>query len=501
MSIRRIVTCTLLLASGPALAQTPDQPPAAQPPAPAQPPAEPAPPATNPTPAAPPAAEKPAEAPADKHADKPMVTTKWDANLYGFVEADSILDSTQGLSDVVGSSSIAHPNTYAANHPQMIFSARNSRIGLKLGAPDYNGIKATAQLEMDFLGNQAGSPDAQYLQTSGKGATILSEQQFWQNPTFRFRHLNLKLETPTVDVLIGQYWQLFGWQSTFHPNSVEIQGLPGQVYSRSPQIRVGKTIKSGDLAVELAIAASRPPQRASATPDGQAGVKVTYNGVKALHTAGSTGTAVDGLSFGLSFVGRRFAVNNFPASDKEVAKDGYGVSIDALIPILPATKDKHGNALTLTGSFTTGAGIADLYQSLTGGVSQPPAPNPMGLPPGQAPVYVANVDNGLVQWFASDNTLHPVQWTTALVGLQYYLPGEGKHWLSANYSHTESNNAKYFGGAGAVWTQEDFADVNLFCDVTPAVRLGLEGAYFDMTYVDTKEATNYRAQFSAFFLF
>jgi hypothetical protein len=340
-------------------------------------------------------------------------------------------------------------------------------------------------MEMDFLGNQPPG---------------ISEASLLQNATFRFRHLNLKLETPVVDVLSGQYWQLFGWQSLFHPNTVEIQGVPGQVYSRSPQIRISKTIKSGDMAIELALAASRPPQRASATPDAQAGVKFQYNGMKALHTAGSTGTAVDGLAVGVSVVGRRFAVDELSASpSSEVTANGYGVSVDALIPIIPATKDKHGNALTFTGSFSTGAGIADLYQSLTGGVSQPSLPNPTMANP--APVYVPNIDNGLAMFYASDKTLHAVQWTAYIAGLQYYLPPAGHVWVSANYSHIESANAHYFGSKTAVWDHEDWADLNLMFDVTPAVRLGIEGAYFDMKYFDGADAPNYRAQFSGFFLF
>jgi hypothetical protein len=48
----------------------------------------------------------------------------------------------------------------------------------------------------------------------------------------------LRLETPVVDVLAGQYWAVLGWATTYHPNSVQIQGLPGQVFSRAPQLRL-----------------------------------------------------------------------------------------------------------------------------------------------------------------------------------------------------------------------------------------------------------------------
>ncbi len=508
MSIRRTLLMYSLfaLASAPAFAQAPADQPAPPPgdqPTPPNPPTPPTPPNPPDNPPQPPPPDQhviapvPPEPPPPEKKPEPMIKSKWDASIYGFVELDSIYDSTQGLNDLAGNSTIARPKTYTGDHGETMFGARNSRIGFKLGAPPHDGIKASAQLEMDFLGNQAGTPQT--------ATGLVSEQQFWQNPGFRVRHMNVKLETPALDFLFGQYWQLFGWQSAFHTNSVQIQGLPGQVYSRSPQIRISKTIKAGDMAIDVAVAASRPPQRASATPDGQAGIKFTHNGVKALHTAGSTGTAVDGLSIGASVVGRRFAVNNFQAtSNKQVVANGYGLSLDALIPVIPSNKEKKGTALTLTGSFTTGAGIADLYQSLSGGVGNPGLPNPGMATP--APTYQPNIDGGMVQWFkdASDPTgfsLHAIQWTAYIAGFQFYLPPSSKVWISGNYSHTTSDNAHYFGAKTKIWDTESFADGNLFLDVTPAVRFGFEFAWTDQTFVDKTDAIDYRGQFSAFFLF
>jgi hypothetical protein len=80
--------------------------------------------------------------------------TKWDTTFYGFVETDLINDSTQGFNDSAGNAAIARPNTYTGDHGQTTLGARNSRLGFKLAAPDYNGVKASAMLEMDFLGNQ-----------------------------------------------------------------------------------------------------------------------------------------------------------------------------------------------------------------------------------------------------------------------------------------------------------------------------------------------------------
>ena len=501
--LRRTLSIASLLALGtPALAQTPDQPPP-PPPDQTQPPTPPAPPPTPPTPpptttvVVVPPAEPPKEAP--KKDEGLPVHNKYDVSLYGFVEFDAIHDTTQGLGDLAGNSTIARPNTYTGDHGQTMFGARNSRIGIKVGAPKYNDVKATAQLEMDFLGNQAGTPLS--------STALVSEQAFWQNPTFRFRHMNVKLETKALDILIGQYWQLFGWQTMSHPNTVQIQGVAGQVYSRSPQIRLSKKIKAGDSAsVEVAIAASRPPQRASSAPDGQAGIKLNIDALKAWHTAGSTGSSLDSAAIGVSVVGRRFAVDDFSASPgKQVTTNGYGLSVDALLPIVPAkSKEHHGGALTFTGSFVTGAGIADLYQSLNGGVGNPALPNPGMATP--APTYAPNIDGGMVQWFAdaaaaSGYSLHPIQWTSELAGLQYYLPPSGKVWLSANYAHMSSGNAADYGAANKIWNSEDWADGNLMFDITPAVRMGAEFSWTAQKFVDATTATDYRGQFSAFFLF
>jgi hypothetical protein len=487
----RIVTAAMLLGAGPALAQ-----PAGDPaPSPATPPAEPTPPTppAEPTPAPaapvtvapPPIPEKPTE---KKDLPKPSVISKIDVSIYGFVEMDTIWDSTQSFNDGQGNAAIARPGTYQGEHPQLTFGARNSRIGLKLGAPAPDGIKITGQMEMDFLGNQPPG---------------ISEASFWANAPFRFRHMNVKIETPVVDMLFGQTWQLFGWQGMNQPNTVAIQGIPGQVYSRAPQIRLSKKIPAGDgMNVELALAASRPVSRASYTPDGQAGVRLNFDKLKAWHTGGSTGTALDAAMVGVSVVGRRLAVDEFSATPhSQDVTNGYGLSVDALLPIIPATKKSHDNALTIQGSYVTGAGIADLYTGLSGGVGNPALPNPTGANP--APTYTPNIDNGLVLFHKdADGTfsLHAIQWTSYLVGAQYYLPG-GKLWLAGNYSHLSSNNAHLYGAATKVFDKQDWFDGNVFFDATANTRFGLEFSRTQQTYVDGVDAHDNRVQFSAFLLF
>jgi hypothetical protein len=130
--------------------------------------------------------------------------------------------------------------------------------------------------------------------------------------------------------------------------------------------------------------------------------------------------------------------------------------------------------------------------------------------------YPQNVDNGLVTFDNTNFNLHPIQWTSYLVGLQYYLPGmDGRLWVSGNYSHMESGNTQQFSNptnlanplvsnyanANAVRVSEDWMDFNVFADVAPAIRLGAEFAYFYDKYADGVHAINLRQQLSGWFLF
>jgi len=425
----------------------------------------------------------------------PTVLAKFSATLYGFVEFDSIYDSTQSFVDLAGNGAVAREGSFAAGRSRTTFSARNSRLGFKLKGPETVSIKSSAIVEMDFLGNQPqGAP-------APAASPAVSEASFFTSPTLRMRHLALRMETPVVDVLAGQYWKLFGWQALFHPNTVEYQGVPGQIYSRSPQLRLSHAFKSDAVTLELAIAASRPPQRDSAIPDGEAGIRIALNKWKALHTTGAAGTAVDPMSLGVSGVGRYFRLPEFSATPTATkSTKSFGVSVDALIPILPATTVNDGNALTLTGSYVYGQAIADLFTGLSGGVGFPALPaNAMGV----VPPYPQDIDNGLVV-YSSDGVLHPIRWQSILVGAQYYFPTPIRMWVSANYSHLSSPNIAELGTMATnprIFNKSDWFDGNYFIDATGAIRFGLEYAQFRQTYLDGVKAKNSRVQVAAFYIF
>jgi hypothetical protein len=422
-----------------------------------------------------------------------LVLGKWSTTLYGFVEADHIWDNTESFNDGAGNSLVQRTDNYKGNNSRFMFGVRNSRIGFRLRAPEWHGIRASAMLEMDFLGNQPTTPP-------GNASIALSESAFFTNPTFRIRHMNLKIETPILDVLIGQYWQLFGWQSTYQPNTVQIQGVPGEIYSRTPQIRLSKTIKTAPVTFEIAAAIMRPPQRDSGYPEGQAGVRLAINKWTGLATTGSTGTAIQPLSIAVTGDLRRFALPEFTSSPgKSIDSNiGLGIAVDGLIPVIPAKKDHKSNALTINAEYAWTYGASDLYTGLNGGIAQATLP----LAKGATTPTFAPVDQGLVAYNPADGTVHMIQWQSYLFGIQYYFPGlNGRMWVSGNYSHLSSNNTRLHGDAKAVRTDEDWFDFNLFGDVTPAVRLGLEYAYFRDEYADGNSPVNHRVQFSAWYIF
>jgi hypothetical protein len=318
-------------------------------------------------------------------------------------------------------------------------------------------------------------------------------------------------------VMVGQYWHLFGWMEGYLPNTTEIQGLPGQLYARAPQVRVSKTIRSGPMTLEVAVAAVRPPSL-SELPEGEGGIRLAFDKWSGMHTAGATGTSIVPASIAVTGDLREYEIPEAAAvvPTAMVHTRSAAAAADLMLPILPARVDKRDNALTLMGQAVYGTGISDLYSGMSSGVMFPFVPNPTGT----SPAWPTNIDQGLVDYDINPGgfALHPIQWTSVVAGLEYYLPGlGGKVWVSGNFSHIQSNNTSQFARAitdnpnpneyfypastPQVRKGEDWWDANVFFDPVNAVRVGLEFATFYDHYVDDYTAKNYRAQVSGFFIF
>jgi hypothetical protein len=179
--------------------------------------------------------------------------------------------------------------------------------------------------------------------------------------------------------------------------------------------------------------------------------------------------------------------------------------VDALVPVIPADADHRSNALTLTGAFVTGTGIADLLTT-GGGARFPTLPNPAQASP--PPVYAGDVDNGLVT-FDLQTLLHTIDWQAYRGGLQYYVPPGGRLIFAANFTYAFSANMQdlYLKGGreiellGAVADRSYYGDVNLFVDVTPAVRFGLSAQYTKVHYLDGDSPHNLRGLAQAVYVY
>jgi hypothetical protein len=434
----------------------------------------------------PPLVQAPAEtAPASWFARPPIAiivgegSRQFKLTLYGFVEADYIFDTTRSYDDAMGSSLVARKDTYEGNHSRSQFSMRNSRLGFAFESPVVGGVKPTAVLEADFFGHQDDPPTT-------------SENTYFNSPTYRVRHAYVKLQNPYIDVLLGQTYDLFGWQNFSSPCSLEFLGLPNQLFSRNPQLRLSHGFGAdGAVGVDIAVSAGRPAQRDSQVPDGSAGLRINFNRWKGITTPGNVGTTSLPASIGVSGIVRSFKVNAFappPPRDSNSAT-GWGMAVDAFVPVIPAASEGYrSNRLTLTGSFVRGTGIADLITS-GGGAKFPDLPNPAQANP--APIYEANIDSSLVT-FDANGVVHTINWTAFRVGLQYYLPPSGRFLFSANYTQSHSDNMSklYPKGdskvelLGMIADTSRYLDANLFWDAAPALRLGISGQYTQVEYLD-----------------
>ncbi len=448
-----------------------------------------------------PTPEPPAPGPVTLSAEPPFrlrgipITTGssgWGLSLYGFAELDGMVDSTRSFTEGAVNNTLARPDTYAGDNPRVQGTVRNSRLGFDLRAPDFGDLKMGANVEMDFFGSQASA----------------SEGDLYTNAVLRVRHFFLKVSTPVVDVLAGQYHDLYGWGGAgFYPNTIAFLPLLGEIYHRNPQLRLSKVIGGSGATLELAVAAVRPAQRDSALPDGEAGILFQLHDFRGASAPGASRPQSAPFGVGISAIGRRLSVTDFSANPgNEHVAYGGGVAGNLFLPIIPAhgaDKEDLSNAISLTLEGSIESGAADLYPGLTGAVLFPSLPNPQSTIP--VPVYSANVDPGLAT-YDTYGGLRTINWSSALANIQYHLPfGSGKRvWVSATGSLIRSTNAvdvTPLAGRPQVWKMGNYVDATLWLSPAPPLLVGLGFQTEAQTFGDSVVARNYRGEVSCYFFF
>ena len=315
-----------------------------------------------------------------------------------------------------------------------------------LESPTIGGVTPSAAFLGDFSGNQPAFPiRTREHQRNGQRQQALRDQLL-QQPYVPDAPRVSDASKPVVDIVAGETVDVFGWQSFY--SLCSLSWVPAQITSRNPQLRVSKSFGvGGPVSLDVALEAARPAQRDAQVPDGMGAVRLSFNRWKGITTPGNSVTIASPLSFSVSGVTRQFNVNAFAPAPTQSSNHtvGWGVSFDFFLPVIPASDaDDRRNKLTLIGSFVYGTGIADLMVA-GGGAKFPTLPNSMQYNP--PPVYNPDIDNGLVT-FDLFGVVHSIDWWTAKVGLQYYMPARFILSLNATYAHS-NNIAKLYPRGGA----------------------------------------------------
>jgi hypothetical protein len=414
--------------------------------------------------------------------------------FFGFLEADYMADTTRSYDDSMGTALVARTDTYENHHGRTQFSLRSTRLGFGFESPSIGAFSPSAVIESDFAGSQPSPPAS-------------TEAVYFASPLFRIRHAYVTVKSPYLDLLFGHTFDVFGWQSYFDPS-----GLRNQLFSRNPQLRISRVLNpEGLVTFELAAAAVRPVQRDSGVPDISAGLRFSFNGWQGIRTPGNERIVAMPLTLAVSGISRQFKANAWAQPPIQSANSvmGWGISVDAFLPIIPATNFvDRGNRLALMGSFVKGSGIGDLI-SVTGGAKFRTLDNPANTNP--PPEYVDNTDNSGLIAFDDQGVLHTIDWTAIRVGLQYYLPSTGRWIFSANYTQAHSANMAVLYPRGGhevdlkTYVADTFryADAKLTFDVTPVLRVGVYGQFTQTVYVDavSDKPHNFRIAGQSIYLF
>ena len=417
--------------------------------------------------------------------------------LYGFVETDSIYDTTQSYTEEQDSAAPVTRNVKTAasggttgapnnggQRGRDIMSVRNSRLGLELNVPAQdNGVKAKSVFEMDFMGNSAVNT------TPGSAPGSQSERDYYNNPSARVRHAFVEVSKDELAAKLGQTWSLLGWQPYYFPGEAVVLPGVGQLYRRFAQVRVTDTHTFGDWTLESAADAAKPAEMNSGSPEWHAGLRVASTKYKGASIAGA-GTSMVGLSAGVSAA-------LIPLRTQSIGNPtGGAIAVDVLVPIIPSSDGKsRNNTLIWAAEGMSGAGVGGLeYAGLTFGV---------GSVSGATPNSGTALDSGMAGVNADGNAelIKVRAWRTHL---QYSL---AKWSASVGYAQVEGRNLDRFSttvaSAYGISPKIQYGYVSTFYDAASWLRFAGEVNQTRATFNDPNNrwATNNRYQMSAYFMF
>jgi hypothetical protein len=399
----------------------------------------------------------------------------WKVQLGGFAQFDMSSDSTRSFAETEGSTPVARPGTINGDSGRTQFSVRNSRLAFTVFAPTQNGWKSKAHLEYDLLGAANGTAEGSFL-----GA-----------PTLRMRHAYFSTETNGWQILAGQFWTLFGWQTYYLIPTVTVAPIPGETYLRTPQLLFMKNL--GDLQAALSIV--RPVQRDSKIPNLDGGIRYTFSGRKAGYVNSGMGEkSIQAMSIAITGTLREVETPINSSTTDQSHYTGYAGAVDFMIPLIASANDKDmSHSLVLSGEFTTGRGYGDIFTNWTGNLIQLPATGATSTQP--------NLDPG-IGGFDSSGNFQLMKLQTFNVNLQYHFPSDWNTHMNIGYGQIYSNNVDGLSplvANSSAYNRADVVVLNLFHDFTKQIRVGGEYGYFRTRYSDRIEAHNSRYQLTGWF--
>ena len=428
--------------------------------------------------------------------------------LGGFAEIDFIGDSTRSFEEIIGNRPVLRSNTLGGANRLLQTSPRNSRITLDVRAPERGGIKSRFYGAIDFLGNEPA------IGTPGTSNLTLRT-----SPDARIFQMYFQVESPAVDVKIGQDWSRFGFMSEYSRGQVSVAATPANMFNRWIQASLSKQLPLTDtLSLTPVFSVERPPQPDAGLPSFVAGIQLAHHGWLAPYTGSSTGDiSLKPLSLQISGVGRRLEANSGGQSklNSQTYVTGWGLSSSLFIPVLPSRDGEIGHTAHIVMEGVTGAGIADMFNGLSWGVCNPVCGNSTSNSGfgGQA-FGQTNIDAGLAAVSSQTGKFEAIRTTSMMVHATYYLPDQGKTWVGGGYGSIYSSNAaemtctvstEFCGGAlrtsQSIYLRDSTYYAYLFHDFTQEIRAALMTNWVRTTYADGANAENHRIQLSFFWRF
>jgi hypothetical protein len=364
----------------------------------------------------------------------------WDLHFNGYVEESNVFDSTRSFNG------------------RTDFSLRQTRLYLRINAPEMDGWTMKGLVEGDFLGF-----DPAFTPTGAAANGATAESTFYEQGTFRMRNADVVLTHDTWHVLVGQWWSLFGYTPSYVIFNTSTS-TPINTFQRDAQIRLTKDMSFTDsFKWQWDVDVERPTQRDAGIPNVDAGVKFMYTDRKAGRLLFDGGEfAPESTSIGVSGTYRQFVNQNTDGyvADKTTFTGG-GIAVSGFIPILTSDDGKNfKNNLSFTGEYVTGSGLADTYSGFTGGTTATVAGAGQNT----------NLDPGLAAFDTSGN-FQLIQTTEFTAQLQYILPFETLMAINLEYGRLHANNiSNLVVASGAAYDYNELYAVDFVYQFNAAFR-------------------------------